>query len=86
MLFRSEKRKAARDAKAAAAKPGGPVTGPVFPTAVAEAYKSKKPGKARLATCLDQFRANKATNANGGLRWIQKGGGFYSQCNKKLKG
>jgi hypothetical protein len=38
------------------------------------------------ATCLDQYNANKATNANGGLKWIQKGGGYYSECNKQLKG
>ena len=25
-------------------------------------------------------------NANGGLKWIQKGGGYYSECTKKLKG
>ena len=81
---RAEKRRAERAAKAPVAK--GPVTGPVFPTVVADAYKSKKAGKARLLTCLDQFKTNKATNANGGLRWIQKGGGYYSQCNKKLKG
>ncbi len=31
-------------------------------------------------------RANKAGNANGGLKWIQKGGGYYSECNKHLKG
>ena len=36
--------------------------------------------------CLDQYHANKASNANGGLKWIQKGGGYYSECNKKLKG
>ena len=35
---------------------------------------------------LDQYKANKATNANGGLKWLQKGGGYYSQCVKKLKG
>jgi hypothetical protein len=29
--------------------------------------------------------ANKATNANGGLKWIEKGGGYYSECNKRLK-
>jgi hypothetical protein len=61
------------------------VTGPVFPAAIAEAYKTKKASKARFATCLEQFRANKTSNANGGLKWIQKGGGYYSQCNKKLK-
>jgi hypothetical protein len=58
----------------------------VFPTAVDAKYSSEKPGRARRKTCLDQYKANKATNANGGLRWLQKGGGYYSQCVKKLKG
>jgi hypothetical protein len=39
-----------------------------------------------MHTCLDQDNANKATNANGGLKWIQKGGGYYSECTKQLKG
>jgi hypothetical protein len=43
-------------------------------------------GKARMETCLDQYRANKANNANGGLKWIQRGGGYYSECSKRLKG
>ena len=58
----------------------------VFPTAVSPKYASESAGKARLHTCLDQYNANKASNANGGLRWIQKGGGYYSECNKQLKG
>jgi hypothetical protein len=58
----------------------------VFPTAVDSKYSSEKPGRARRKTCLDQYKANKASNANGGLRWLQKGGGYYSQCVKKLKG
>lgn len=72
--------------KTAAAAPAA--TGPaVFPTAVASKYSTEKPGKARMHTCLDQYRANKATGGNGGLTWIsRKGGGYYSQCNKKLKG
>jgi hypothetical protein len=69
---------------AAAATPA-PSTA-VFPTAIAPAYANEKPGKARMKTCDDQFKANKATNANGGLKWIQKGGGYYSECNKRLKG
>ena len=75
---------------AAAAKPAAPAavaTGAaVFPTVVAPAYANEKPGVARRKTCTDQYNANKATNANGGLKWIQKGGGYYSQCNAKLKG
>ncbi len=43
-------------------------------------------GKARMETCLDQYKANKANNGNGGLKWIEKGGGYYSECNKRLKG
>jgi hypothetical protein len=38
------------------------------------------------APCLDQYRANKAINANGGLKWIHKRGGYYGECNKQLKG
>jgi hypothetical protein len=41
---------------------------------------------ARRKTCLDQYKANKAANTNGGLKWLQKRGGYYSQCVKKLKG
>lgn len=68
---------------AAPAAPSGPA---VFPTAVNPKYAKEKPGKARMHTCVDQYRANKATNSNGGLKWIQKGGGYYSECNKRLKG
>jgi hypothetical protein len=58
----------------------------VLPSAVSPKYSSDPAGKARRETCLDQYRANKETNANGGLKWIQKGGGYYSACNKHLKG
>ena len=58
----------------------------VFPTAVSPKYTNESVGKARMHTCLDQYKANKATNANGGLKWIEKGGGYYSECNKQLKG
>lgn len=67
---------------AAAAAAGSPV----FPSAVSPSLASEKPGKQRFETCLAQYHANEATNANGGLKWIQKGGGYYSECNKKLKG
>jgi hypothetical protein len=59
---------------------------PVFPTAVSPKYANESAGRARMHTCLDQYKENKATNANGGLNWIQKGGGYYSECNKRLKG
>jgi hypothetical protein len=84
------------DATAAAPAAGAPASTPapapratgsaVFPTAISPKYSSESAGKARMHTCLDQYNANKATNANGGLKWIQKGGGYYSECNKQLKG
>jgi hypothetical protein len=69
-------------APAASRAPGNAV----FPTAVSPKYTNQSAGKARMHTCLDQYNANKAANANGGLKWIQKGGGYYSECNKQLKG
>jgi len=62
-----------------------PASSAVFPSKIATTYANEKPGKARMHTCLDQYRTNKATNANGGLRWIQTGGGYYSVCNARLK-
>jgi hypothetical protein len=79
-------------APAPAPAPSAPVSAPtvtgnaVFPSAVSPKYANESPGKARMETCLDQYRANKANNGNGGLKWIQKGGGYYSECNKRLKG
>jgi hypothetical protein len=58
----------------------------VFPSAVSSKYSGQSAGRARMHTCLDQYKANKANGGNGGLRWIQKGGGYYSECNKHLKG
>jgi hypothetical protein len=71
-----------------AAAPAAPAaTGAaIFPTAISPAHASEKPGKARMHTCVDQYNANKANGGNGGLKWIEKGGGYYSQCNAKLKG
>ncbi len=68
---------------AAPAAASGPA---VFPKAVDPKYSKETEGKARMHTCVDQYNANKAGNANGGLKWIQKGGGYYSECTKKLKG
>jgi hypothetical protein len=70
-------------AKAPPPVPTGPI---VYPSAISSKYATETPGKQREKTCLDQYNANKATNSNGGLKWIQAGGGYYSLCNKKLKG
>ena len=92
---------AAAAAKPAAAPAAAPVAAPaaapatapvatnaVFPKAVDPKYSKESAGKAREKTCLDQYNANKtgAGTGNGGLNWIQKGGGYYSECNKRLKG
>lgn len=58
----------------------------VFPSAVSSKYSSESAGKARMHTCLDQYRINKTSGGNGGLKWIEKGDGYYSECNKRLKG
>jgi hypothetical protein len=80
---------AATTAAAPAPKPAAapaPVGNAVFPSAVNSKYSKDSAGKARMETCLDQYNANKTSNGNGGLKWIMKGGGYYSECNKKLKG
>jgi hypothetical protein len=69
-----------------AAAPAAPTGNAVFPSAVSPKYANESAGKAREHTCLDQYRTNKTNNANGGLKWIMKGGGYYSECNKRLKG
>jgi hypothetical protein len=57
----------------------------VFPSAVDLKYAKEPAHRARLHTCADQWKANKAANTTGGLKWIQKGGGYWSECSKKLK-
>jgi hypothetical protein len=82
------------DAKAAVPKGGDTATTTgigsagtaTYPSAVSQKYSKEPAGKARLQTCLDQYNANKTSDRNGGLKWIQKGGGYYSECNKRLKG
>jgi hypothetical protein len=84
----------AADAKAAVPKGGDTATttgigsagSATYPTAVSPKYSKEPAGKARLQTCLDQYNANKVGDHNGGMKWIQKGGGYYSECNKRLKG
>ncbi len=58
----------------------------VFPTAISPKYAGEKDlDKARKQTCADQFTANKATGANGGMKWIDKDGGYYGECASRLK-
>ncbi|GLS39652.1 hypothetical protein GCM10010869_52490 [Mesorhizobium tianshanense] len=56
-----------------------------FPTAISKKFAGETPAKGRMHTCLETYYANKDANTLGGLKWIQKGGGFYSLCNARLK-
>lgn len=71
-----------------AAVGAAPVTMPQalsLPSSIDPKYAAEKPSRARLHTCADAYRTAKKTGTLKGLRWIQKGGGFYSQCARKLK-
>ncbi|HEY0327610.1 MAG TPA: hypothetical protein VGC77_00800 [Rhodopseudomonas sp.] len=81
----AEKQPAAKPA-ATPAVPAAPAAAAIFPSAVDAKYAKETAARARLHTCADQWKLNKTSNATGGLRWIQKGGGYWSECNKKLKG
>ena len=76
-------KKEATPAAAPAPAPTGPA---VYPNAIDPKYAKETAGKGRMHTCVDQYNANKATSGNGGMKWIEKGGGYYSECNKRLKG
>ena len=78
--------KQAKKEAAPAAAPTTPAGPAIYPSVVDPKYAKETAGKARLHTCVDQYNANKTTNGNGGMKWIEKGGGYYSECNKKLKG
>ena len=62
-----------------------PASTAVFPRALDRKYSAETPAKQRMKTCLDQYNANKANGGNADLKWIQKGGGYYSQCNARMK-
>jgi hypothetical protein len=57
-----------------------------FPRSVSADYSDQSEGRARMHTCVDAYHVNKDAGTLNGLKWIQKGGGFYSLCNAKLKG
>jgi hypothetical protein len=58
---------------------------PILPNGISAMYASLIPGQARMLTCRDQYVANKSNAGNGGLLWIQQGGGYYKECNQHLK-
>ncbi|MDR6816685.1 hypothetical protein J2X76_001858 [Neorhizobium sp. 2083] len=57
-----------------------------FPKAVDKKYASETPAKGRLKTCVDSYHVNKEAGTLADLKWIQKGGGYWSLCNTALKG
>jgi len=76
---------AADDAPEPAAPTAKAPKGVTFPKAIDAKYASESPGKGRMHTCVDSYHANKDKGTLNGLKWIQKGGGFYSLCNAALK-
>lgn len=54
----------------------------VFPSEISPVHAGEKPETALLKTCADQYRANVATNSNGGL----KRNAYLKECKKRLKG
>jgi hypothetical protein len=57
----------------------------VLPRVISPKYASEEPAQARMHTCLEQYIANKSTNGNGGMKWVEAGGGYYIACNQNLK-
>jgi hypothetical protein len=58
----------------------------VFPKGISPIYAQEPEAQARMHTCADQYNSNKASNASGGLKWIEPtGGGYYAGCNERLK-
>lgn len=57
----------------------------VFPKAVDKKYSGETAAKGRLKTCVDSYHKNKDDGTLGDLKWIQKGGGYWSLCNTALK-
>lgn len=78
-----------KSTEAATEEPATPTTkapsGVTFPHAIAAKYSNESAGKGRMHTCVDAYHANKDKGTLGGLKWIEKGGGYYSLCNAKLK-
>jgi hypothetical protein len=85
---KSEAKPEKKPEKKSAAKPdAAPVsTGNAsFPTAIDPKFAKEPAARARLHTCAEQWKVNKDAKTTGDLKWIQKGGGYWSECNKRLK-
>lgn len=60
-----------------------PTAAGVFPTSIPRKYAHLPAGRARMLTCRDQYLANKAAGMDES-KWSLAGGGFYSECNRRL--
>ncbi len=60
-----------------------PTMGTIFPATIARKYAGEPAGRARELTCRDQYEANKAAGI-AESKWTEEGGGYYSECNKRL--
>jgi hypothetical protein len=60
-----------------------PTKGSIFPDSISRKYAGQKAGRARMLTCRDQYEANKAAGITA-PKWTEEGGGYYSECNKRL--
>lgn len=60
-----------------------PTAASMFPAVISRKYADQSPGRARLLTCRDQYEANKAAGITE-PKWTEEGGGYYSECNKRL--
>jgi hypothetical protein len=60
-----------------------PTMGTIFPASIARKYARMPAGKARMLTCRDQYRANKTAGV-AEPKWTEEGGGYYSECNRRL--
>jgi len=62
-----------------------PTAASIYPAAISRKYSSLPDGRARELTCRDQYEANKAAGISE-MKWTEQGGGYYSECNKRLSG
>jgi len=56
-----------------------------FPANLAKEFSDRKPWEARMRTCLKTYREAKKAGTLFGVRWVEKGGGYYSLCSARLR-
>jgi len=56
-----------------------------FPAALASEFSDRKPWEARMRTCLKTYHEAKKAGALYGVKWVEKGGGYYSLCSARLR-